>query len=216
MSDFELRNRIVTAGRKMAETGLVTGTGGNISARSKRGFLITPSGMDYFEIKPSDIVEVGFSGEILSGERKPSVETSMHGMILAHRRDVNSVVHVHSVYAAAFAAAHKPIPVLLDTQAVMFCGEIPVAQHGPIGTEDLAKCAVETLGVDKKGILLANHGSLCAGNTVEEALTLCESLEYFAKVALLAKILGGESVLSDDMVKFQANDMCRRYGQCGD
>lgn len=212
IGDLELRKKIIETGKRMAASGLVTGTGGNISARTERGFLITPSGMDYFKIVPEDIVEMDFSGNVICGTRRPSVEKLMHLKILRGRKGVGSVIHVHSVYACAFAAARRPLPVLLDTQAVMFGGEIPVADHAPIGTEALADSVVRALG-DRKGVLIANHGSLCAGADADEALVLCESLEYFAKVAVLAASIGGGVPLSDEEALSQAEDMGRRYGQ---
>lgn len=207
-----IRAEILETGRLLLARGLVKGTGGNISVRTAKGFLITPSGMDYNLMTAEDLVEMDFAGRVLDGCRKPSIENRMHLAILVARRDINSVVHVHSTFAAAFACARRPLPVSNDNQSAVFGGTVPVAAYAPIGTGELAANAVKALG-DGCGVLLANHGSLCVGSCASEALFRCEMLEEFAKVSLLAEIAGGAVVLSGEQTRSEAEDLKKRYGQ---
>lgn len=212
MNDIELREEIIRTGVLLLEKGLVKGTGGNISARTERGFLITPSGMDYRALCAGDIVELDLSCRVICGARTPSVEKGMHAAILAARPDVRAIVHVHSTFAAAFACARRPLEVSNDNQAVIFGGAVPVADYAPIGTAALAANAVSALGCGA-GVLLANHGALCVGGPVSEALFRCEMLEEFAKVSLFAALAGGAVPLGADAARSEAEDLRTRYGQ---
>ena len=208
-----LREEIVKTGRLLVQKGLVKGTGGNISARTARGFLITPSGMDYDLITADDIVEMDFCGQVLSGKRTPSIENRMHLAVLAARREVNAVVHVHSTFATAFACARRELAVSNDNQSAVFGGPVPVAAYAPIGTQTLAANVVKALGNKGTGVLLANHGSLCVGGSVAEALLRCEMLEEFAKVTLLSEVIGGAVPLTEEQTRSEADDLKTRYGQ---
>ena len=211
-NDIEIRKEIIKTGILLSEKGLVQGTGGNISCRTDKGFLITPSGMDYRELVPEDIVLMGPEGKVLEGTRKPSIEKDMHMKIFLSRKDVNAVIHTHSVYATAIAAARLPLYPVTDNQVALFCGTVPVADYAPIGTLQLAENAARTLA-DGSGVLLSNHGALCVGNDLSEALIRCEMLEIFSKIYILAKAAGGGVVLSDEQVRCEAEDLRKRYGQ---
>ena len=107
-SDIILREKILSAGRSILEKRLVQSTGGNISARTERGFLITPSGIEYDKILPQDLVELDMEGRVIEGTRNPSVERELHRIILAKRADVNAVIHTHSIYVTSVASARLP------------------------------------------------------------------------------------------------------------
>jgi len=208
-----LREEMVKTGRLLVRKGLVKGTGGNISVRTARGFLVTPSGMDYDLLTADDIVEMDLCGRVLSGERTPSIENRMHLAVLAVRNDVNAVVHVHSTFATAFACARRELDVANDNQSAVFGGPVAVAAYAPIGTQELADNVVKALGNEGLGVLLSNHGSLCVGGSVAEALFRCEMLEEFAKVALLSQVIGGAVSLTDEQARSEAEDLKTRYGQ---
>jgi len=211
-ADIVLREKIIAAGVLMCGKKLVQGTGGNISARTKSGFLITPSGMDYADLSPEDLVEMDLRGKVLNGARKPSIENRMHLAVFEARADVNAVIHAHSICATAVAAARRTLKPITDNQVAVFGGAVPVAEYAPIGSDALAKNAVLAL---KNGaaVLLANHGSLCVGHTLDEALLRCEMLETFADIFILAQIAGGAVALTDEEVRSEAEDLKRRYGQ---
>ena len=211
-SDIVLREKILAAGRALVEKGLVQSTGGNISARTDRGFLITPSGIDYHNIVPSDLVEMDLAGNILSGVRKPSVEKEMHRLILESRPEIKAVIHTHSIYAASVASARLPLETLTDNQVAVFGGTVPLAKYGPIGSVQLARNAAEAMG---KGcaVLLSNHGSICTGDTIAQALMRCEMLETFARIFILAKMAGGGVPLTEEEKSYELSFLEENYGQ---
>ena len=207
-----LRERIISTALAMSRSGLVRGTSGNISARTERGFLITPSGMAYESLVPEDLPEMDFMLRQISGNRKPSIEKEMHGLILKNRNDVGAVVHAHSVYASAAASARKDIPVMTDNIAAFFGCAVPCAEYAPAGSPELARNVLSALGKGF-GVLLANHGALCVGATPEEALLRCEILEETAKIYVLSQLLGGAVALDDKAAAEQYSAMQKNYGQ---
>lgn len=208
----DVRKIIINTGIMLLEKGLVQGTGGNISCREAKKIMITPSGMDYRELLCEDIVTLDMEGSVINGKRKPSIERSMHLKIYSSREDINAVIHTHSVYATALAASRQPLLPITDNQVAVFGGTVPVADYAPIGSDALALNASEALG-NGCGVLLANHGALCVGVNLEEALLRCEMLETFARIFILSKIAGGGIVLSDEDIRTEAADLRRRYGQ---
>lgn len=207
-----VRERVIGSCLSLVKKGLIQGTGGNISVRTERGFLITPSGMDYDELVPDDIVEMDLNGAVIEGERTPSIERLMHLTILKMRPDVNAVVHTHSINATAVAAARRSILPVTDNQVAAFGGPIPVAEYAPIGTQRLALNAAAALGT-RNGVLLANHGVVCVGANLGDALLRCEMAESFAKIFLLTQSIGGGVELAADDVAAEADDLKNRYGQ---
>lgn len=210
--DIVLREKILATGRSILEKRLVQGTGGNISARTERGFLITPSGIEYQNIAPRDLVEMDLEGKVIEGTCVPSVEREMHRLIMASRPDVNAVIHTHSIYATSVASARIPLAALTDNQVAIFGGAIPLAEYGPIGSLRLAQNALKALG-SGCGVLLSNHGSICTGSTLAEALLRCEMLEAFARVYILAKIAGGGVPLSEEEISYESSFIKENYGQ---
>lgn len=209
---LKLREEIIKTGILLVDKNLVQGTGGNISARTEEGFLITPSGMSYQKLIPEDIVTMDYSGKVLEGSRKPSVECNMHRMIFAVRPDISAIVHTHSTYATSVAAARKALEPITDNQIAVFGGTVPIAEYGPIGSEILARNAVVGLA-NGFGLLLSNHGALCVGKTLEEALVRCEMLEIFSKIFLISQLAGGGVVLCSESVRTEAEFLKKHYGQ---
>ena len=212
-SDIILREKILSVGRSILEKRLVQSTGGNISARTERGFLITPSGIEYDKILPQDLVELDMEGRVIEGTRNPSVERELHRIILAKRADVNAVIHTHSIYVTSVASARLPLEPITDNQVAVFGGTVPLAKYGPIGSLKLAQNAAEALGSDGCGVLLANHGAICTGKTLAEALLRCEMLETFARIFILAKIAGGGVPLTEEEISFESGFIKESYGQ---
>lgn len=210
--DIEIRGKIIETAQALVRKGLVIGTGGNISVRTRRGFLITPSGMDYFALLPDDIVELDLDCRVLSGARKPSIEKGLHAAILSARPDVCAVVHMHAEHCTAVACCRRPLPPVTDNQAAYFGGEIPVADYAPIGSAQLARSAAKALG-SGNAALLANHGAVCTGTSLEEALLRCEMLESFAKIFILARMAGNCVALGEQEAAGEFADLKDRYGQ---
>ena len=212
MTDRQMRNALIQSAREMLATGLVQGTGGNFSLRCKEGLIITPSGMEYNTLTPEDLPKLALDGRVLEGRRAPSVENGLHRAIYRARRDVLAVVHTHSVCASAASALRRPLPALLDNQAVLFGGAVPCAEYAPIGTPQLAENVLAALG-DGSAVLLANHGAVCVGATLKEAESRCFMLELFSKVFFLTAGAGGAVALTETEARREAEDMARRYGQ---
>ncbi|MCX7912610.1 MAG: class II aldolase/adducin family protein [Dehalococcoidales bacterium] len=181
---------MITAARRIREKGLVWGTAGNVSQRLRTDtgqhlMAITPSARDYDLLRPEDVPVLDLEGNVIEGTLKPSVETPLHAAIYRKRTDVNAVIHTHSVFATALAVADLEIPIILEEQRVYLGGEIGLAAHAPSGSRDLAESTVTALG-SRNAVLLANHGAVGVGKTMNEALAACELLERLAQIYLLA------------------------------
>ncbi|MEG1642034.1 MAG: class II aldolase/adducin family protein [Synergistaceae bacterium] len=207
-----IRTEIVEQCKKMYKNGLIQGTGGNVSVRLNSSFLITPSGMNYITMETSDIVEMNFEGNIVSGDRTPSIEKEMHRYILNARKDINAVVHTHSIYATAVATTRQGIPPITDNQVVIFGGEIPVSKYATIGTTALAENVTKALA-NKKGVLMANHGIVAVGCTLEEAVFNAEMIEMFAHIYILSSQIGKGIPFTEEEITKEHEDITKRYGQ---
>lgn len=197
------RNAVLQVAKDMSDSGMVIGTWGNVSARAGEETLviITPSGMDYAVLQPEDLNVVNLSGEIVAGKYKPSIETPLHLAIYDKRPDVGGIVHVHSLYASAFAVAKRTIPVVLEETAQMVGDEIPVAPYAECGTNALAELVSQIFSSQKKAVLLANHGLVCVGKNVQQALKVALVVEKTAQVTLLAGQLGQIYTLTTEETK---------------
>lgn len=200
----ELRKDVVQAGIRMYRDGLTHETSGNISCRipGRDKILVTPSRIEYESMKPRDVMLVGFDGEPEEGGRSPSVETPFHLEIYKAREDVGAIVHSHSIYALAVAAAGKTVPVFLDEIFSNIGGELVVAEYELPGSEELAENVRASLN-DKDAVLLANHGAVCCGADLEEAYAMARTVEKICRVYILAASLGGVRPLPEDGVEYQ-------------
>lgn len=205
---------VVRVGKELVRTGLVTATWGNISCRlpNNKGFLVTPSGIDYEKIDGKDLVTLDEAGNVMSGNKKPTSELLMHIAIYKARPDVNSVVHTHSHYASAFAVARRAIPSIVEDIAMLAGGSIEVAPYAFPGTQELADNVVKTLG-RKNGVLLANHGVVGVGKDITEALRICQLIEKTALIYLSAMNLGEPHILSDAEIELLKDKYHNNYGQ---
>jgi L-fuculose-phosphate aldolase len=203
----EARKTVLEAARKIAEKGLVVGTSGNISLRlpsDGKGQLmaITPTSRHYDTLNIDDIPIIEFNGQRVEGELAPSIETSMHIGIYKARKDVNAIIHTHSVFASAAAVAGIDIPPLLEDQVVFLGGEIKLASYAPSGSPELTTNVVAALG-DRNAVLLANHGALGTGRTMRDAFTACELIEKTARVYFLTLSAGEVNQLPEKAIALQ-------------
>ena len=199
----EEKGIVLEAAQKMSASGLVVGTSGNISLRlpgKRRLLAITPSSRHYDRLNADDIQVVDFNGEKVEGNLRPSVEMMLHIGIYQARKDVNAVIHTHSVYASAAAVSGRSIPPITEDQVACLGGEIKVARYAISGSVELANAVIEALG-DRSGVLLANHGALGTGRTIRDAFTACELIEKTAKVYLLALFTGKVNHLPLEAIK---------------
>jgi L-ribulose-5-phosphate 4-epimerase len=212
---LKVRQELLAAAKNMVEAGLVASVWGNLSARvgDSDRVVVTPSGMEYETLNVDDLVVVRLdTGEVVEGSLRPTSELHMHLAILRARPDVRGVMHTHSVYASACAAAHCPIPPLVEDMAQVVGGSVSVARYALPGTEELGQQAVQALG-DKGAVLLANHGVVGVGETIAEAFRVCLIVEKAAKIYALSKLVGHPVILSQEDVDYLRHAYKTSYGQ---
>lgn len=213
---LNLRNELIETCLKLTKLQLlgIVSTGGNVSYRdNETGYIgITPSGMSYGNIKPEDIVIVDEDGKIFDGKRKPSIETPMHTGILKERRDINAVIHTHSLYATAYATLRKEMPVVTTELAMLLGLSVPVGDYGVPGSKELAMNMCSCLGKNGKVALLASHGALALGTDLSNALLLAHSLEEATKIYFTAVSMGKPAFITPEMVK-ELMVVAETYGQ---
>lgn len=185
---------IIAACREMNASGLNQGTSGNVSLRHGSGLLITPTSLSYDLMEPADIVCIGADGTS-SGERRPSSEWRFHYDILRSRRDVNAVVHAHPVHATALALHGRPIPAVHYMIAIAGGDEIRCAPYARFGTQALSDAALAALD-GRMACLLAHHGLIALGRTLEQALWMAGEVETLARMYLASLQLGEPPRLS--------------------
>lgn len=193
-----IRQAIIDNCLEMNASGLNQGTSGNISVRHGKHMLITPSGTPYKAMRPEMIVSMPVDGEYgtWEGPLKPSTEWRFHLDILKARPDVGAVVHTHSTFATALAIARKPIPACHYMIAAFGGNDIRCAEYALYGTEALSTRVLKALQ-GRNGCLLANHGMIACGATLDKAMWLAVELETLAKQYSLALQIGDPVILTD-------------------
>ncbi len=206
------KKQLIEYGLKMKNDCLVKANWGNLSIRVPRGFIITPSGMNYEDITAEDIVTIGLEGEILEGSRKPSSEYLLHLEIYKNFKNINAVMHTHSTYASAFAVCREDIPPIIEDMVQIAGGSIRVAEYALPGTVELAQKVVKAMG-DRNACLLANHGLTGMGRNIEEAYKVCLIVEKSAQIAYLSKTMGNPFILDDFDIGVMREYYLNSYGQ---
>src|SRR6187399_79094 len=196
----QLRAEIVEAGRRMYSRGYVASNDGNISARLGDTRLITtPKSVSKGFMTPDMMVVVDYEGNKVSGERKASSELKMHIEIYRNRPDVNAVVHAHPPLATGFAVAGIPLTRAVLAEVITTLGSIPIAEYATPSTAELPE-AVRKYIKAHDGMLLANHGALTVGPDLFAAYYKMETIEHFAKISLVARLLGRENLIAREEV----------------
>jgi L-fuculose-phosphate aldolase len=208
-TDLSLRKEIVAYGLKLTPSGLSQGTSGNLSVRSGGGFLITPSGTPYEEIRPEDVVQVGMDGSHESRQR-PSSEWRFHRDIYAARPDVHAIVHAHPPYSTGLAICRMAIPAIHYMIAVSGGDSIRCCDYYTYGTQDLSDAVVRALE-GRLACLMANHGMIATGATMEQAMWRAIEVEALARQYTLALQAGKPMLLNDEEVA-QALEKFGNYG----
>lgn len=194
------REQLLTISIKLCSLGLNRGTSGNVSVRVNHqdgcaGFLVTPSGMAVDAMMPADMVWMDFSGHA-EGDRQPSSEWRFHSDILQHRPEVNAVIHTHSMFATALSTLRRDIPAFHYMVAVAGGDSIRCAPYALFGSQQLSDYALQALQ-GRKACLLANHGMIAVGTTLEKALDLTLEVETLCQQYLQALQTGGPAILSE-------------------
>jgi 3-dehydro-4-phosphotetronate decarboxylase len=189
VTETVLREVIVRFGRSMFERGLTFGSSGNISARLDDGWLMTPTNVALDRLDPARLSKLDGDGRLLSGDA-PTKESFLHIAMYRERAAARAVVHLHSTYSVAVSclADVDAADVLPPVTAyyVMRVGALPLVPYYPPGDPDLAE-SVRKLAGRHHAVLLANHGPVVAGDSLEAAVNAIEELEETAKLFLLLR-----------------------------
>jgi L-fuculose-phosphate aldolase len=197
-TELHLRETIIAKCRWMNTTGLNQGTSGNISARHGDTMLISPSATPYDALTPDMIAAMPIDGEYGSwkGPLKPSTEWRFHLDIMKARPDVGGIVHTHATYSTVLAIAHKEIPACHYMMAAFGGMNVRVADYARFGTKELSDHALKALE-DRTACLLANHGMIATGASLDKAMWLAVELETIARQYYLTLAIGGPVLLSE-------------------
>jgi len=189
---------VLDAAQRMYERGLVEGTAGNVSGRvAADRVVVTPSSLGYADMTLDDLVLVDLAGDVVEGERSPTSEKALHLECYKRYPEVRGVVHCHAKHASMYAVAHRPIPAAIDEFVVYIGGDVPCADYRASGTDELAIEVASHLA-DRSAALMANHGMVCVGKSVDDALHSALVVEHNAQIIWGAESLGGPVPLPDE------------------
>ena len=188
----KVRAAIVSMGHTLIAKHLVAGSWGNISCRvDEKAIAITPSGHGYETLAPEDVVIIDNTGAVIEGRHIPSSELKVHTAIYNAYPEAGAVIHTHSIYASALAAMHKGVPAIIEDIVQIIGGRVHCAQYALCGTQELADNAIAAMQ-GRKAVLLANHGAVCWGKNLAEALLVAEILEKAAQIAVICMGTGSK------------------------
>ena len=190
----DIKAAICKAGRRLYARGLISAAEGNISVRNRHGDIwTTPVGVCKGFITSGMLVKVNMNGDVISGHNKPSSELKMHLHTYKLRKDAGALVHIHPVTATAYASAGIALDKPYLTENILALGVVPIAPYAAPSTDEVPESLTPFIK-DHNVILMAHHGALCIGKTLDEAVLLAESLEAAAKTALVMRFLGAENI----------------------
>jgi L-fuculose-phosphate aldolase len=193
----DVKDAVLSAAKAMYRQGIVEGTAGNVSGRVDDGTVVlTPSSLDYEAMTLDDLVVVDLEGAVVAGERSPTTEKGVHLAALAAHPEAGGVVHCHAKHASMFAVARQPIPAAIDEFVVYIGGDVPVCEYQPSGSDELADAVASALR-DRSAALMANHGVVAIGKSVEDALHSALVVEHNAEIVWGARLLGGVADLPE-------------------
>lgn len=209
---LEERQKVVEIGRKLITSQLTTGSGGNLSIYNRKENLVAikPTGVDYFLMKPEDVVVVTPDGNTVDGKLKPSSEIRFHLALYQHRSDVNAVVHTHQVYATTIACMGWELPAV--HYLVGYSGnKVPLAKYATFGSQELCDNIIAAIG-NYNACLMANHGIVTVGADLLSAFNAAEELELVSRLYYQTKCIGNPAILSDEEMVIIGQKF-KTYGQ---
>ena len=217
MNDAALRQAVIATALKMNALGINQGKSGNVSVRWDEGYFITPTGLAYEQTMPDDIVfmKLGKKHEenhdAVQAARLPSSEWRFHHDIYARRPELHAIVHTHAVHATTLACLGRGIPAFHYMVAVAGGKDIRCAPYATFGTQQLSDFALQALE-NRKACLLANHGLIAVGATLDQALALAVEVESLAHMYYQALQIGTPVILPDDEME-RVLEKFKTYGQ---
>ncbi len=210
-TERELRQDIVDIGRLVYQKGWVAANDGNISVRlDPERILATPTGVSKGMMHPDDLIICDMKGNKLQGRLERTSEIAMHLTVYDLRPDINAVVHAHPPVSTGFAAAGRQLNAALLPEVVIGLGCVPMAAYGLPGTPALTEPMLPLIP-KYDAVMMANHGSVCYGPDLYKAFFKMETVEHFARISLVAELLGGATILPRAEVD-KLLDSRTRYG----
>ncbi len=213
-SDILIKQQIIDTVRMFCTHGLGVGTAGNLSVRSANGFIITPTGLAYEQLKPDLLVELDAEGNTVTGHLRPSSEWRFHRDIYRSDDEAGAIVHVHSPYATAMACTHQSIPAFHYMVAIAGGDSIRCADYATFGTAELSNYVIRALQ-DRKACLLANHGMIALGRDVSSAFRMAQEVEELAKQYCYSLQIGSPVVLDNKEMQ-TVLEKFKHYGRQGE
>lgn len=187
---------------------------GSLSARDYADnelVVITPSGMQFSQLTPEDLIVLNLQGNIVDGKRKPSLDRVFHLAVYNARPDVSGIIHTHSPYATAYASMAKPILPLIMSLVISVGGSVDVAPFAFPGTEELGKAVVAGLA-QKNAVLMEQHGVLAVGKNLSKALSVAGTVENVAQIQAISESLGDVRPLDEETIR-EGREFEKGYGQ---
>ncbi|GAB2024532.1 L-fuculose-phosphate aldolase [Lactovum odontotermitis] len=206
------RRELVEYGVKLVDAGLTKGTGGNLSVfdREHGWMAITPSGIDFHQIREEDIVILDLDGNLVEGSRKASSEWEMHLNQYREREDMDAVIHAHTIYGGVLACLHWELPAAHYMIAVAG-STVRVAEYATFGTPELAHNATAAMK-NRKAVFLANHGILAGEKDLLNAFNVIEEVEFCSELYVKACGIGQPVILPEAEMTKMAEEF-KTYGQ---
>ncbi len=211
MNIHKLKQEICEIGHRVYSKGFAAANDGNITIRiSENEVLCTPTMICKGFMKPEDICSVDMQGNQLSGNRKRTSEVLLHLAIMRARPDIKSCVHCHPPHATAFAVAREPIPQCILPEVEVFLGDVPITTYETPGGQKFADTVLPFVHKSNV-IILANHGTISFGESLERAYWWTEILDAYCRILLLAKPLGRVSYFNETQTR-ELLDLKKKWG----
>ena len=210
----ELRARVLHTALLLPKYNLVWMAGGTVCARDPQtGYVVvTPSGLDYSELAPADMIVTDMELNPVDGKYRPSVALNLWTNFMRIRPELNAVVHTHSPYATAFSVVYEPIPVITETMADWFGQPVSVTRYLSVEDPEFSTLPVEVMD-DGHAVLLGNHGPITVGKTLEHALERAVTLEEAARTYSIARSIGRPVSVTEEQAHASFEYYHHRYGQ---
>ena len=213
---YKFREDVLKGAQQIYAKGLVENGEGNISIRiNKNEIFVTPTSVNYDQLTPESFIHMDLDGNVLDGSRMPSTEVKLHLAIYRARPKVKSVIHDHSTYATILSVLRKSIPIIMEQQIIFLGGEIKCTEITEAHTEEMGPSAIKALDINNAAIL-ANHGAVVCGKSVEHAVRFAVLLEKIAKVYWGSLKIGNPLEIPEENTKehyklfYQLNSSCPR------
>jgi len=211
MSKEEARRELVEIGKKIAEKGLVVGSGGNTSVRVGNLVYMKASGISFETAKEEDYIGVDINtGDVVDGNLKPTSEIWLHLECYRIRDDINAVVHTHPPLSIAYAFQGDPLRPFTPDMVALLGSDIPIIEYVVPGGKEFANSVKEIIK-NHNGVLIKNHGLVTVGNNLREAYYRTLLIEDSIKTVIFAKLLGSMRFFTEQQIEEINNLEIERY-----